>query len=224
MHEMHSEKEKMDGPQTTGATIHWVPQYDIFAGLMGLGANGSNSRMVIEMAGVKPGDKILDVGCGTGELTLAAQRVAGPTGLAVGIDPSPEGIEVARKKAERYSPSPTFTVGLIEKLDFPKGTFDVTVSRLVIHHLPDDLKRQGFAELYRVLKPGGRLFMVDFKPPENPILRHLAMALVGHRMMMESKVWAVPQFLTEAGFVEVASGPTRSALMAFVSGKKPAAG
>jgi ubiquinone/menaquinone biosynthesis C-methylase UbiE len=212
----------VDTPETTGATIHWVPQYDLFAGLMGLGMNGSNTRMVIGMARIKAGDKVLDVGCGTGDLTLAAQGSAGPTGLAIGIDPSPEGIAVAQRKARRLNALTKFEVGLIENLNFPDETFDVAISRLMIHHLPDGLKRRGFAETYRVLKPGGRLFMVDFKPPSSPIMMHIAIAAVGHRMVAESKVWAVPQILADAGFVEVASGPTRSALMAFVSGKKPA--
>ena len=65
--------------------------------------------------------------------------------------------------------------------------------------------------------------MVNFIPPSSPILKHLAIAAVGHRMMAESRVWEVPQLLADTGFVEVTSGPTRSALMAFVSGRKPAA-
>jgi demethylmenaquinone methyltransferase/2-methoxy-6-polyprenyl-1,4-benzoquinol methylase/phosphoethanolamine N-methyltransferase len=215
--------DKVDGPQTTGATIHWIPQYDFFARLMGLGVKGANTCMVIGMAQVKPGDKVLDVGCGTGDLTLAAQNAAGPTGLVCGIDPAPEGVAVAQGKAGRLNSAARFSVGLIERLDFPEGTFDLAISRLVIHHLPDDLKRKGFADIFRVLKPGGRLFMVDFKPPSSPILKHLAIAAVGHRMMAESRVWEVPQMLADAGFVEVASGPTRSVLMAFVSGRKPAA-
>jgi len=223
MNNLHHSTEKSTGPETTGATIHWFPQYDFWASLIGLGMNGSNSCMVIEMAEIKPGDMVLDVGCGTGDLTLAAQKTVGPTGSAYGIDPSPEGVGLARKKAALHGFEAKFEVGLIEKLNFPEATFDVAISRLVIHHLPDDLKRRGFGEIYRVLKPGGRLFMVDFKPPSNAVLRHLASALVGHRMMMASKVWVIPDVLTEAGFVEVASGPTRSALMAFVSGKKPTA-
>ncbi len=223
MNKHHHSMEHSAGPETSGATIHWFPQYDFFAGLIGLGIRGANSRMVVEMARIKPGEKVLDVGCGTGDLTLAAQIAAGPAGTACGIDPSPEGVEMARKKAVQRSLAAGFEVGLIEKLEFPEATFDVAISRLMIHHLPDELKQKGFAEIYRVLKPGGRLFMVDFKPPSNPVLRHLSSALVGHRMMVASKVWAVPQFLADAGFVEVASGPTRSALMAFVSGRKAAA-
>ena len=224
MLKMHPRTDKANQTETTGAVIHWAPRYDLFASLIGLGVKGANTRMVINMAQIKAGDKVLDVGCGTGELTLAAQDAAGPAGLACGIDPSPEGIAVAQAKGRRLNLAAKFEVGMIEKLDFPDATFDIAISRLMIHHLPDDLKRQGFAEIQRVLKPGGRLFMVDFKPPSNPFFRHIAAALVGHRMMMASEDRAAPQLLAEAGFVEVASGPTRSALMAFVSGRKPAVG
>jgi len=221
MHRMHKHAKTGSGPETTGVTIHWTSQHDIFARLMGLGVNGPNSRMIIEMAKIKPGDKVLDVGCGTGDLTLTAKKYAGASGSAYGIDASPEGIDIAGKKAKRSGSETVFEVGLIEKIAYLDATFDVVISRLVIHHLPDDLKRQGFNEIYRVLKPGGLFFLADFKPPTNPILAHVASALVGHRMMMQSNVWGLPPMLMETGFIDVASGPTRSAFLAFVSGKKP---
>ena len=136
-----------------------------------------------------------------------------------GIDAAPEMIDVARKKAKRIGIDATFEVGLIEKLPYPDATFDVVISRLVVHHPPEDLKRRGFAEIFRVLRLGG--FLADFKPPTNPVLAHLATALVGHRMMMESNIQALPRMLKEAGFIDVASGPTRSVFLDFVSGKKP---
>jgi len=222
MHRMHNVPKTASGPETTGATIHWASQYDIFTSLLGLGVNRPNSRMIVEMAKIEPGDKVLDVGCGTGNLTLTAQRYAGASGSAYGIDASPEMIAVAQKKARRSGSGTAFEVGLIEAIAYPDATFDVVISRLVIHHLPDDLKRQGFREIYQVLKPGGLFFLADFKPPTNPVLAHVTSALVGHRMM-QSNVWGIPPMLTETGFVDVASGPTRSAFLAFVSGKKPTA-
>jgi len=177
--------------------------------------------MIIEMAKIKQGDQVLDVGCGSGNLTLTAKRYVGASGLVHGIDASPEMIEVARKKAQRSGATAVFEVGLIEKISYPDATFDVVVSRLVMHHLPDDLKRRGIAEIFRVLKPGGLLFLADFRPPTNPILAHVASALVGHKMMMESNVRGIVPILMEAGFVDVASGPTHSPFLAFVSGKKP---
>lgn len=220
MHRLHNVPKTGSGPETTGGTIHWAARYDTFSGLLGLGVNRPNSRMIVEMAKIEPGDKVLDVGCGTGNLTLTAMKYAGPSGSTYGIDASPEMIEVAREKAKRSSPGTVFDVGLIEKLPYPDASFDVVISRLVIHHLPDDLKRQGFKEIHRVLKPGGLFFLADFKPPANPILAHVTSALVGPRMM-HFDLSSVPPMLTETGFVDVASGPTRSAFLAFVSGKKP---
>ena len=98
MHRMHNEPRIKGGPQTAGATLHWASQYDLFTGLMGMGVDRSNSRMVIELAKIKPGDKVLDVACGTGNLTLTAQSYAGPAGKVHGIDAAPEMIEVASKR------------------------------------------------------------------------------------------------------------------------------
>ncbi len=207
-------------PETTGITLHRASEYDLFTSLFGLGSNGRNSKMVIELAGIKPGDRVLDVGCGTGSLTLTAQTAAGPSGQVYGIDASPEMIEVARQKATRTGLPVHFELGLIEQLDLPDAAFDVVITRLAMHHLPDDLKRRGLAEILRVLKPGGRLLIADFVPPTNPLLGHLMAAAAGHRMM-QSNVWALPPMLTNAGFVEVNAGRTRSAFLAFVEGKKP---
>jgi ubiquinone/menaquinone biosynthesis C-methylase UbiE len=155
MHRLHNAPRIPNGPQTTGIALHWSAHYDIFSYLLGMGPNRPNSRMVIELADVKPGSTVLDVGCGTGSLTLTAQSYAGPQVKVHGIDAAPEMIETAKKKAARSEQPVVFDVGLIEKLAFPDATFDVVISRLVIHHLPDDLKRRGFAEILRALKPGG---------------------------------------------------------------------
>ena len=221
MHRMHNEPKTTAKPETTGITIHWAAQYDILTSLMGLGVNRPNSRMVIELAKIKAGDKVLDVGCGTGNLTLTAKQSSGASGSVYGIDAAPEMIEVAQKKAKRMGSEVVFEVGLVEKLPYPDMTFDIVISRLVIHHLPDDLKRVAFTEILRVLKAGGHLLIADFNPPKNPILRHITSALVGVHMM-ETNVWSIPKMLTDAGFEEVASGLTRSAYLAYVSGKKPA--
>ena len=220
MHRLHNEPRIKNAPQTTGNTLHWSSQYEIFTSILGLGANRANSRMVIELANVRSGDKVLDVGCGTGSLTLTAHSYAGPSEKVHCIDAAPEMIEVAKKKASRSGLEVVFGVGLIEKLAFPNAAFDVVINRLVLHHLPDDLKRTAFSEILRVLRPGGHLLIADFNPPTNPMLNHIVSALVGSHMM-QTNVRSLPSMLASAGFVEITSGPTHAAFLAFVSGKKP---
>jgi ubiquinone/menaquinone biosynthesis C-methylase UbiE len=223
MHKMRNEPRIENAPETTGTTLHWAGQYDFFTSLLGMGVNARASRMVVELAGVKPGDQVLDVACGSGNLTLTAQHRAGPNGKAYGIDASPEMIEVAKRKASRAGSGVVFQVGLAEKLDFPDAAFDVVISRLAIHHLPDDLKRRAFAEMLRVLKTGGRVLIADFVQPENHVLNHITSALVGPRMM-ETNTWKLPPMLQEAGFADVTSGPTRSSFLGFVRGSRPPLG
>ncbi len=222
MHKISNAPTTTAGPETTGRTLHWASPYDFWTSLLGFGVNSPNSRNIVELAGIKPGDKVLDVGCGSGNLTLTAERLAGPTGSVHGIDAAPEMIEVARKKAHRSGSAVIFDVGLIEKIPHPDNTFDVVISRLMVHHLPEELKPLAFREVLRVLKPGGSFFIADFNPPTNPVLSHLTLAMVGHGMMKTS-VKGLPAMLTEAGFVQVATGPTRSGFLAFVSGRKPGA-
>ncbi len=157
--------------------------------------------MVVAAGGDQPGNWCSTRLWGRGSLTLTAKAAAGPKGKVVGVDAAPEMIAVAKEKAARARLDVAFEVGLIEKLAFPDGSFDVVISRLAIHHLPDDLKRAGFAEFLRVLKPGGRLLIADFKPPTNSVLRHITSGTIGSHMM-ESDVWSIPLLVAAAGSVE----------------------
>jgi len=115
------------------------------------------------LAGLQTGEQVLDVGSGTGTLAIEAQRRVGSAGRVVGIDPGEEQIARARAKASRHHVPVEFQIGVIEQLAFPDRSFDVVLSTLMMHHLPASLKRQGLAEIARVLKPGGRLVIADFK-------------------------------------------------------------
>jgi ubiquinone/menaquinone biosynthesis C-methylase UbiE len=119
-------------------------------------------RRTIDLARLQPGEQALDVGCGTGTLALEVAPRVGRKGRVVGIDPSAQQIARARAKAVRRHTPIVFQIAVIEQLPFPDQTFDVVFSTLMMHHLPAPLKRQGLAEIARVLKPGGRVIIGDF--------------------------------------------------------------
>jgi ubiquinone/menaquinone biosynthesis C-methylase UbiE len=129
-----------------------------------LGRRTQLRQATVALAGIQPGQTVLEVGCGTGDVAIAAHALTGAHGTVAGIDPAPEMIAVARRKAQSAGATVDFQLGVIEALAFPDHTFDVVLSSLMMHHLPADLRRQGLAEIARVLKPGGRLLIVDFNP------------------------------------------------------------
>ena len=125
-------------------------------------------HMTLDLAQLHAGESVLDVGCGTGTLTRLARKRVGETGKVYdGIDAATQMITVARDKAAKRKLAIDFEVGLIEKLAFPDNSFDVVLSSLIMHHLPEELKRQGLVEIARVLKPGGRLLILDFLPQQS---------------------------------------------------------
>jgi ubiquinone/menaquinone biosynthesis C-methylase UbiE len=150
-------------PQTTGTLIRWAKRYDFIVQFMAFGQARRLRRKTVAAAQIAPGERVLDVGCGTGDLTLLAKERVGSTGQVYGIDAAPEMIDVARNKAARAKAEVDFRVSVIEQLPFPADSFDVVLSSLMLHHLPADLKPRALAEVRRVITPGGRLLIVDFK-------------------------------------------------------------
>lgn len=107
--------------------------------------------VLCEAAGVRPGHRALDVGCGTGALTLAAAERAGPHGAVFGVDPNPEMLSVARRKRSAID----WRDGRAEALPFPDASFDAVVSQFAMMFFDDPAA--ALREMRRVLRPGGRL-------------------------------------------------------------------
>jgi len=120
-------------------------------------------RRLAVLSGAKPRDRVLDVGCGSGYLSRAMARAVGPEGSVLGVDPSEEAIDSARRLAPRSNC--TFAPGRAEELGDADGTYDVVVTSLVLHHLPEPMRPRAVAEMFRVLRPGGRLLVAEFRPP-----------------------------------------------------------
>jgi len=147
---------------TTGRVLHWAVRYDLLVWLVSLGRERDFREKTLDLARLNPGESLLDVGCGTGTLAIAAKRRIGAKGTAHGIDASPEMIARAAKKARNAGQDIVFKNGLAEALPFPDAQFDVVFATVMLHHLPRKPRQQCASEIRRVLKPGGRLLAVDF--------------------------------------------------------------
>lgn len=166
----HKSAGKVSAKKTRGLILDSGWRYDLmerffdtvlFRGqLRGLRLHTAN------LARIQPGEAVLDVGCGTGTLAIEVQQRFSAAGRVAGVDPSVHQIARARSKAARRNMPIDFQIGTIEQIAFADGTFDVVLSTIMMHHLPDSLKRQGFVEIARVLKPGGRLAIADFTRPK----------------------------------------------------------
>ena len=213
----HSASSAEQTQATQGHVLHWARAYDPFLSLLTLGRRARLRRTTVELAAIQPGKHVLEVGCGTGDVALAASEPASRDGAVYGIDPSPEMIAVAREKAARARRAVEFQVGVVEALAFPDASMDVVLSSLMMHHLPEALKRRGLAEIVRVLKPEGRLLIVDFKRPTTPMARRMT-TLLWHGRLREG-VQDLPRLLHEAGFKQVRVGDMPLGMLGFVLGQ-----
>lgn len=207
-------------PDTEGRMVRWARLYDLGTTLLSFGRTSALRRRAVQLAGIAPGERILDVGCGPGRLAILAGTIAGPTGEAYGVDPAPEMIELARRRAAQAGVGTRFEVGVIEALPYPADHFDVVLSSLMLHHLPDALKRRGFAEIRRVLKQAGRFVAVDFGATPGEGFGHI-LCVLGLRTGWDHAE-RLREMLREATFDAVEMGPTGHRGLAFVRGRKPA--
>jgi ubiquinone/menaquinone biosynthesis C-methylase UbiE len=141
--------------------VHWAARYDLLVWLMTYGREQKFREQLLAPVALKPGESVLDVGCGTGSLAIAAKRQVGK-GEVMGIDPSEEMIARARHKANKAGLDIRFDVGRAESLDLPDGSFDVVLSTVMLHHVPRAVRPDVVREMGRVLKPGGRILAIDF--------------------------------------------------------------
>jgi ubiquinone/menaquinone biosynthesis C-methylase UbiE len=209
-------------PHTEGKMVRWARLYDLGTTLLSFGRLAALHRTMVELAGIRSRERILDVGCGPGRLAIMAGAAAGPAGETCGIDPAPEMVELARRKAAQAGVPVRFEVGVIEALPYPPDHFDVVLSSLMLHHLPDEVKRRGFTEVRRVLKQAGRFVAVDFGATPEEGFGHI-LCVLGLRTGWDHAE-RLREMLREATFDAVEMGPTGHRGLAFVRGQKPARG
>jgi ubiquinone/menaquinone biosynthesis C-methylase UbiE len=152
------------GPSTRGLRVDGRAGFvDLLENLLSLGRRRRILEATLEAAELRAGDRLVDVGCGTGELAmLAAARGAG---AAVGIDATPDMIAMARRSAHACRSPARFEVAVAEALPLPDAAADVVTSSFFFHHLPSEVKGEALREMWRVLRPGGRLVITDYGRP-----------------------------------------------------------
>jgi ubiquinone/menaquinone biosynthesis C-methylase UbiE len=127
-------------------------------------------RRLLEQARLRPGLRILDVGCGTGTLAVMAKQTE-PGAALTGLDCDGMALALAQRKIRVAGVAVVLHRGLAEQLPYPDGSFDRVLSTLLFHHLTAEGKRRALAEIARVLCPGGELHLADFGHPSNPLMR-----------------------------------------------------
>ncbi|HTO68585.1 MAG TPA: methyltransferase domain-containing protein [Myxococcota bacterium] len=152
------------------AGADWLlPFYDPFTRLLGA---RSAQRQLIAQARLAPGQRVLDLGCGTGALSLVAKR-AEPGIELVALDPDPKALARARRKAARAGAALAFESGFGDALPFSDASFDRAISSFVLHHLESAAKPAVLRELRRVLRAGGSLHVLDFAGANRELLQQL---------------------------------------------------
>ncbi len=159
---------KPDSASIRSMFDHLADRYDVFNRLASLGLDNAWRREAL--AAVKPGMRVLDIGCGTGDLALEASRAAGPEGEVVGLDFSDAMLRVARKRYEKLPQASSAPLRLVlkkaEELPLDSTRFDVVLSGFVLRNIYENIDSI-LRGVHGSLKPGGRISFLDLTEPES---------------------------------------------------------
>ena len=146
-------------------------KYDVMNDLMSFGVHRLWKRFTIDMSGVRPGNKVLDLAGGTGDLTKKFSKIVGPSGKVVLADINSSMLEVGRERLtnQGYVGNIEYVQANAQYLPFEDNTFDVITIAFGLRNVTD--KDEALRSMFRVLKPGGRLLVLEFSQTKNPLLK-----------------------------------------------------
>lgn len=184
-----------------------LPMYDPFTRLLGLRRHHAT---LIEQAAIRHGTRVLEIGCGTGNLALAA-AARHPAASVVGLDPDDDALARARRKAGRRRLDVRFDHGYAQELPYADASFDRVLSALMFHHLGADEKRAALAEVGRVLAPGGTLHLMDIGGPATASSHGMIARLLRRSPVLDDNLGdRIPELMTAAGLEGAAEVAHRS--------------
>lgn len=193
-----------------------TPLYDLGCGLIGLGRRFRSA--VVDRLWVKGTERVLDAGCGTGVLLMVLKERY-PSLSAEGLDPDEKALQIAEKKSERKGLEIKWHRGFMEEMPFDEGSFDLVVSTLSFHHVHPEKKLRALRECRRVLRPTGRMVLVDVSPDETGFTGRLVyrvLSLFEHL----SRSNEVMDMMKEAGFSEIREIGSYPFGVRFIEGRK----
>jgi ubiquinone/menaquinone biosynthesis C-methylase UbiE len=175
-----------------------LPFYDPVSRLMGA---ESAHRRLIDQAHLQPGQRILEIGCGTGNLTVLMKALH-PAVEVVGLDPDQKALDRTRRKAERARVAIDLDRGFSDELPYPDVSFDRVLSALMFHHLERDQKKRSLHEIRRVLKPRGSLHLLDFGGTHDHSDGFLSRLLHRSEHLRDNSGDTILALMREAGFAD----------------------
>ena len=175
----------------------FLPLYDPLVSLMG----ASRAREeLIKQANIKPNQRVLDLGCGTGTLVVLLKRKYA-TAEIVGIDPDPKALRRAEKKVRRAGVSVQLDEGFSDELPYDEGTFDRVLSSFMLHHLEEHEREKTLREVLRVLKPAGTFHLLDFAGGEDKAPGRWGRLINSHARLEDNSQQRILQLMKRAGFM-----------------------
>ena len=191
-----------------------LPLYDPLQRLFG---GDSIRRELVDCAALVPGHRVLDIGCGTGSLTVLLARDHPEAGV-VGLDPDPKALARATRKAARAGVAVRFDEGFSDALPYGDASFDRVFSSFMLHHLKPAEKKRTLLECRRVLEPGGVLFLLDFGGAGPRADGLLARWLHRSEALRDNLEGRMPVLVGAAGFADVSEVVARATIFGRVSG------
>ena len=175
-----------------------LPLYDPFVKFLG---GESAHRRLIDQAQPRPGQRVLEIGCGTGSLS-ARVKALHPAVDVVGLDPDPRALERARQKAARQRVSLQLDRGFSDALPYPDRSYDRVLSAFMFHHLTQDEKKRSLQEIRRVLRPSGSLHLLDFGGAHGHLDGLVAHMLHRSERLRSNSAETLLTLMREAGFAD----------------------